>query len=83
MGLRPCFRGRVHGARGGRFCVQGAALPTVDASALSLDYLLGGIPAKLSFARKPSARAIQRLIAYLQLLKEDIEEADGEQEAGE
>jgi hypothetical protein len=52
------------------------ALPTVDASALSLDYLLGGIPAKLSFARKPSARAIQRLISYLQLLKEDIEEAE-------
>jgi hypothetical protein len=53
-------------------------LPTVDASALSLDYLLGGIPAKLSFARQPSARAIQRLIAYLQLLKEDIEEAESE-----
>jgi hypothetical protein len=55
-------------------------LPTVDASALSLDFLLGGITAKLSFSRKPTPRTIQRLVAYLQLLKDDIEEQSDAQQ---
>jgi hypothetical protein len=59
---------------------RGNVLPTVDASALSLDFLLGGITAKLSFSRKPTPRTIQRLVAYLQLLKDDIEEQSDAQQ---
>ncbi len=75
-GLQAIPRGAVRDGFEGR----GGALPTIDASVTSLDFLLGGVATKLSFARKPTGRTIQRLIAYLQLLKEDIEEGDTEAE---
>jgi hypothetical protein len=70
-GLRAAPRGPIREA----FEPKGQQL-AIDAGGVSLDYLVGGIAARLSFARKPTARAVQRLMDHLNVLKADIEDEE-------
>jgi hypothetical protein len=50
----------------------------VEAGALSVDYLPHGLPTRVTFARRPTPRTIQRLIDYLKMLKDDFADEPGE-----